>query len=77
MDTGLDAVKTASKKVVHKAGEFLGHKTADAVAKSNDHFRSQIVKQETVEEIIILPEIRDEILNKLRKALSKWNTIKI
>ena len=25
-DTGLDAVKTASEKVVHKAGEFIGNK---------------------------------------------------
>ena len=25
LDTGLDSVKTASKKVVHKAGEFLGN----------------------------------------------------
>ena len=33
--TGLNAVKTTSKKVVHKAGEFLGNKTTDAVAKSN------------------------------------------
>ena len=33
MDTGLDSLKTASKKVVYKAGEFLGNKTADAVTK--------------------------------------------
>ena len=33
LDTGLDAVKTASKKVVHEAGEFFGEKTADAVSK--------------------------------------------
>ena len=33
LDTGLDAVKTATKKVVHKPGEFIGHKIADAVAK--------------------------------------------
>ena len=30
-DTGLDA----SKKVFHKAGEYLGNKIADAVTKSN------------------------------------------
>ena len=29
-DTGLDAVKTAPKKVVHKAGEFIGNKIADS-----------------------------------------------
>ena len=61
----------ASKKVVHKPGEFLGNKIADAVTKSNDH---KIVKPDgnprNVEEIIIIPvEKRDEILNKLRKVL--------
>ena len=60
------SLKAASKKVVIKAGEFLGNKIADAVTKSNN---DKIVKQEPVEEIIILPEERDEILNKLRKVL--------
>ena len=32
LDKGLDA----SKKVVHKASEFIGNKIADAVTKSND-----------------------------------------
>ena len=45
LDIGLDA----SKKVVHKAGEFLGNKIADAATKSND---VKILKQEPVEEII-------------------------
>ena len=53
LDTGLDSSKTASKKIVHKAGEFLGNKTADAVTKSNDE---KIVKTDenprNVEEII-------------------------
>ena len=43
LDTGLDAVKTANKKVVHEAGEFIGHKIADSVAKLYDH---KNVKQE-------------------------------
>ena len=73
MDTGLDSLITAFKKVVHKAADFLGNKIADAVTKSND---DKIVKQEHVEEIIIPLEKRDEILNKLRKVLQKWNTIK-
>ena len=46
MDTGSDTVKTASKKVVHKAGEFIENKIADAVVKLND---DKIVKQEPVE----------------------------
>ena len=58
MDTGLDDVKTASKKVVHEAGEFIGNKIADAVTKSNDN---KIVKQELVKEITILPKKWDEI----------------
>ena len=66
MDTGLDSLKNASKKVVHKAGEVLGNKIADAVTKSNE---DNIDKEEPVEEIIIPPEKRDELLNKLRKAL--------
>ena len=61
-ETGLNA----SKKVVHKAGEFLGNKKADAVTKSN---YTSIEKQELVKEIIIPPEKRWEILNKLRKVL--------
>ena len=31
VNTGLDSLKNASKKVVHKAGEFIGNKIADAV----------------------------------------------
>ena len=61
MDTGLDPLNCASKKIVHKAGEFLGNKTVD-----ND----KIVKQELNEGIIIPLEKRGEILiNKLRRVL--------
>ena len=67
LDTGVDAVKTASKKVVHKSGEFVGNKTADLVTKSKD---DKIVKSDenlrNVEKIAIPLEIKDEILNKLR-----------
>ena len=70
LDTGLDAVRAASKKVIHKAGEFLGNKIAETVTKSND---DEIVKPDenrrNVEEIIIPLEERDEILNKLRQIL--------
>ena len=34
MDTGLDSLKSALKKVVHKIGEFSENKIAGAVAKS-------------------------------------------
>ena len=56
LDTGIDTVKAASKKVVHKAGEFIGNKIADTVTKSSN---DKVVKQEPIEEIIIPPEKRD------------------
>ena len=40
MDTVLDAIKTASKKLVHKAGEFIGNKAADAITVSNESTKS-------------------------------------
>ena len=60
----LDKGLNASKKVVHKAGEFIGNKIADTVTKSNDNFE----KQEPIEEVIIPPK-KEEILNKLRRVL--------
>ena len=62
MGKGLDA----SEKVVHKAGEFIGNKIADTITKSKD---DNVEKQKLVEKIIIPPEERDEISNKLRKVL--------
>ena len=75
MDTGQDALKISFEKVVHKAAEsiyeFIGNKIADALAKLNDN---KIVKTKpltdensgNVEEIIIPPAKREEILNELR-----------
>ena len=73
LDTRLDSLKTASKKVVQNAGEFIGNKIADTVTKSND---DSTEKQEPVKEIIIPPEKRDKIFNTLRKVLQKGNTTK-
>ena len=47
------------------ADEFISNKIADAVTNSND---DKIVKQETVEEIIIPPEKREGVSNKLRRV---------
>ena len=78
MDTGLGALKTTSKNDAHKAadvtGEFIGNKIAEAAAKSKD---DKIVKPKpaidenprNVEEKVILPEKREEILNELRQVL--------
>ena len=67
MDTGLDFSKTASKKVVHKTGEYLWNKFTDAVTNS---FDDKILKTKPVEEIIIPPEKKkEELLNELRQVL--------
>ena len=64
-DTGLDPLKAASIRIVHKTGEFLGNKIADAVTNSYD---VKIVRAKPVEEIIIPPVKREKILNKLRQV---------
>ena len=75
MNTEADALTSASNKVVHKAAratwEFLGNKIPDKdnIVKPGENPRN-------VEEIIIPPEEREEILNKLRQVLQKWSTIK-
>ena len=81
LDKGLDALKTTSTKIFHKAtkatDEFLGNKITDVVTKSNDN---KIVKPDenprNFEEIIITPAKREAILHELRQVLYKWNTIK-
>ena len=58
-----DSLKTASKKVVQKAGEIAdADKIADSVTKLNG---DKLVKQEPAEDIIIPLEKRDKKLNKL------------
>ena len=47
-------------KIVHKAGKYLENKIADAITKSNNDNE----KQKPVEERIIPPEKRKEILSK-------------
>ena len=71
---GKQLLNTAFKYLAHEAGEFLGNKSAGAVAKSND---DKIVKPnyvihknpKNVEEIIFPLEKREEILNQLRQLL--------
>ena len=69
-ETRLDALKTASEKVVNKAaeatGEFIGKKIMHKIVKpkplSDENVRD-------IEQIIIPPEKREEILNELRRLL--------
>ena len=59
MGTGLDALKSASKKVVHKpaeaTGEFLENKIAEKIVKQKPVIDEN---SRNVEEIIIPPEKR-------------------
>ena len=67
LDTGVDSLKAASKKINHKTGEFLRNKIADKVIMTIDD--KIFENQENVEQKIILTEKREEILNKLRQEL--------
>ena len=70
MDPGLDTLKTASKKLVLQASEFLENKISDTGTKSNDDKSVQPDENSrNVEEKIIPPAKTDEIVNKLRKVL--------
>ena len=70
LDAGLDA----SKKVVHKAGEFLGNKIEDVVTKSND---DNIEEQEPVEKIIIPLEKERRHMKQIEKSIIKMEHFKI
>ena len=68
--TGLDALKTATKKVAHKAakatGEFIGNKIANKIVKPKT---IPDENSRNVKELIIQPEQRKEMLNELRQVL--------
>ena len=74
---GLDTLKTASKKVVHKAAEateeFIGNKVPEKIIKPKS---LSYQNSRNAEEIIISSENREEILNGLRKVFLRWNSIK-
>ena len=68
--TGIDAAKTAFKRVVQKAaeatGDLIGNKTADkitSVGKTKEKEKEKINKPE---EIYIPPEKRQQIIDDLR-----------
>ena len=67
LDAGLDALKTASKILVHKAaegtGEFIRNKIIDKIAKQK-HVIDE--KSKKCGKIIIPPEKGEQILNELK-----------
>ena len=66
----LDALKILTKKVARKAadtrGEFVGNKIANKIVKQTP---VPDKNSKNVEEIIIPPEQREEILNEVRQLL--------
>ena len=63
----------ASKRVVHKAGEFIKNKIPDAISTSND---DNIEKQEPIDEIIIPLEKKRKNIKQIERSIIKWDTIK-
>ena len=78
IETGLDALKTTTKKVAHKAaeatGELIGNKFVNKLVKPKPVPEENSRK---VEEVIVPLQQRQEILNELRQVLQNWNTINI
>ena len=66
--TGIDAAKTASKRVVQKTaeatGDLIGNKIADKITSIGKSKEKQ--KANKVEEIYIAPEERQHIIDDLR-----------
>ena len=70
LETGLHSLKNCCKNQSIKQQNFYRNKNSDAVTKSNDHKIVELDENpRNIEEIIIPPEKRDEVLNKLRKVL--------
>ena len=67
--TGIDAVKTASKRVVQKTeeatGDLIGNKIADKIT-SIDKSKEKEKRKEKPEEIYIPPEKRQQIIDDLK-----------
>ena len=70
LDSRLDALKTVFKEVVQETaegtGEFTENKIADKIVKAKPVIDEN---PKDVEEIIIPPEEREQILNELRQVL--------
>ena len=71
LDTGLDSLKTASKKVTHQIDALWVNKTADAVTNSND---KKTVKSKPAEETDIPQEKKRSKINRIKTSIIKMNT---
>ena len=65
--TGIDAAKTASKRVVQKttdtAGDLIGNKTANKITSVGKQKEEETTKE--IEKIYILPEKRQKIIDEI------------
>ena len=74
LDTGLDSLKTDSKKIVYKTGKFLGNKIANSITRL---YGDKIVKTKPavdessrdVEETIIPPEKRRKNIRRIKTVI--------
>ena len=68
--TGIDAAKTASKRVVQKTaeatGDLIGNKIADQITSIGKSKPKEKPKPKETEEIYIPPEKRQQIINDLK-----------
>ena len=68
--TGIDAAKTASKRVVQKTaeatGDLIGNKIADKITSIGKPKEKEKEKPKETEEIYISPEKRQQIIDDLR-----------
>ena len=68
--TGIDAAKTASKRVVQKTaeatGDLIGNEIADKITSIGKPKEKEKEKTKEIEEIYIPPEKRQQIIDDLR-----------
>ena len=66
--TGIDAAKTASKRIVQKTGEATGDLNGNKIADKSNSIGKRKEKEKTkeIEEIYIPPEKRQQVIEDLR-----------
>ena len=78
LDTGLDALKTASQKVVYKAaegtGKFIGNEIADKIIKPKHAIDENPIN---IEETIIPPEKKRRNIKIIKTSIIKIEHYKI
>ena len=75
--TGIDAAKTASKRVVQKTAEatedLIGNKIADKITSIGKPKEKEKTKE--IEEIYIPPEKRQQVIDDLRFVIKRWTEV--